>query len=1456
MSQENQHTHLILFEDFIMFLRNNGYPVGVDTHLQVQQLLEELGAGFPAERLKTLLAPVFANSTEQQETFYRLFDDFFENYQAGLPYEPEPEQPVVATPPSQAPSGMLRFLSRRRSYLIVQLVLILGLGYLGVQAIDCYIKTGNIQNASYCLLGISNPFQRADSLGGMEVNMPDESLPDNPFLETTTAKDTLLNQLTAQLPLKKSGLIREDISDLKAGLFQQYGPLLKILLIIAIITAFIFYESYWYNRKKLFLIKERGKMPPYVWTIRTSHKDFQLYTEQKFFEASRRLREREPGEVADLNVDKSISQTVEKGGFPSPAYDPRSRPPEYLVLIAKQCARDHQAMLFDQLIHELSQQDIYIERYFFDLDPRLCWKERYVDEVYLEDLHRRFPENRVVIIGHAEPFFDPVSDHLADWTVILKKWKQVALVSPKCPLSWGHREVELSRNFIFLPATTEALGVIVDIFNNDQHPPLRYWIAQNIYPIPPDTESPDLLNELEVYFDTFYSGRDETYETLSGQNSFTWLCACAVHPHLSWDLTLALGEALSAAYNVPLVNPENLFKLVSLPWFREGEIPEEIREKLIARLQPKAQTLVRQTLVHILRENPPPAGSYAEAEHQLNIAIQEAELNPSLGSNLRMIQQAQTYSLNHEIRDKTVIRSLKSLPEATFRFSLPGVVNNGLFRQGIPALGLRTWVRATTALATVMLIIFSLDPSRLDRVHTFSGERYFLENKSSRMRFHTYVGNSYFDSLNFAAARENYQISLLLKKESNQNDYLTPDFNLSYLAWEEGNVEEAREEFARLSEKAADLENDAQTPQQSKQILARLRSEAEYNQGVIYYRDLQPEAAAEQFRDAVKADSTHTDAIYAEAVLFLQKGLLTTGANQQNSLSLSFNRVDDLLTLSPDYFNDKSDFVSTLDSINTNAEDSQIKQRVELLLAAINSKSGDSIPAIPLIADTTQTQLPEVLPKLRYITSFVEGLALVEYGGKYGFIDTSANLLGIKYQDARPFAEGRAAVQMGNLWGYINPALETVIPFRYDNARNFRQGLATVKSAGKWGVIDMAGKVIIPFAYESPVEFEDATQLKKQKPWAVVFIDGKYQYIDQEGKPMLNGMKFQYAENFSPDNRAKVKRYEKKFMIDREGNCIASSLPDNKCPTEKWEATLTYRLTGQEGQVNVSLFAPNGNYIVTASADGAARVWSKNGEKILSSLPHGGSIYAAAISPDSRHIATGSANHTLKIWNQVSGGSWELRHTLEDARGAIWSVAFSPDGRFLAAGAADQLIRIYHLPEGKLIHTLQGHTNGSILTLVFSPDGQQLVSGGEDETVRIWNWQQGEMAGSLPGRIGEVLSATFSPNGRYLALGTRNKLVKLYEMGNAGYKLAIQFDTFEDWVSTVAFSPDGKYLLTTSYDNRVRVFNLKTRDMVLSIRHPGTVKSAAFSPDAKYILTASWGEGGTNRASIFEIEAY
>ena len=260
MSQEGKNSNIILFEDFIEFLRTHGYPIGVDTHLKVSRIIESLGAGEPPEKLKTLLAPIFANNTQQQEEFYQLFDAFFEKYEADLALGHDSSKPFrMPSEPVKTP-GMLKIWSKRRYYLVIQIILMIGVGYLGVQGIDCYVKTGSPQGAAYCVLGLKDPFiNRQDTavIAGIPVDTTGNQT--NQIPEVGNDNDKPPSPLTKQIPLEKGKPIPQNINNLKADVLQQYGFLLKILIVLAIITAFFFYESYWRNKKKLYLIRERTK---------------------------------------------------------------------------------------------------------------------------------------------------------------------------------------------------------------------------------------------------------------------------------------------------------------------------------------------------------------------------------------------------------------------------------------------------------------------------------------------------------------------------------------------------------------------------------------------------------------------------------------------------------------------------------------------------------------------------------------------------------------------------------------------------------------------------------------------------------------------------------------------------------------------------------------------------------------------------------------------------------------------------------------------------------------------------------------------------------------------------------------------------------------------------------------------------------------------------------------------
>lgn len=66
---------------------------------------------------------------------------------------------------------------------------------------------------------------------------------------------------------------------------------------------------------------------------------------------------------------------------------------------------------------------------------------------------------------------------------------------------------------------------------------------------------------------------------------------------------------------------------------------------------------------------------------------------------------------------------------------------------------------------------------------------------------------------------------------------------------------------------------------------------------------------------------------------------------------------------------------------------------------------------------------------------------------------------GPRYQNVRSYSEGVAPVQTNNgKWGYINTQNQLVIPARFEDAKEFKDGRAAVKLNGRWGFINKRGE--------------------------------------------------------------------------------------------------------------------------------------------------------------------------------------------------------------------------------------------------------------------------------------------------------------------------------------------------------------------------------------------------------------
>ncbi|MBQ1884053.1 MAG: WG repeat-containing protein, partial [Bacteroidales bacterium] len=99
------------------------------------------------------------------------------------------------------------------------------------------------------------------------------------------------------------------------------------------------------------------------------------------------------------------------------------------------------------------------------------------------------------------------------------------------------------------------------------------------------------------------------------------------------------------------------------------------------------------------------------------------------------------------------------------------------------------------------------------------------------------------------------------------------------------------------------------------------------------------------------------------------------------------------------------------------------------------------------------------------------GLACVRLDGKFGYIDTTGNVvIEPQFDDARDFANGLARVELDfhypTEYGYINTKGKMIIEPQFSEASDFySNGLAKVWTNGYYGCVDRTGKMVIDPIY-------------------------------------------------------------------------------------------------------------------------------------------------------------------------------------------------------------------------------------------------------------------------------------------------------------------------------------------------------------------------------------------------------
>ena len=668
MNQQNLKYQLLA--DLLATLESEDFPIGVGKHLELQQLYSMLPEEISAEEMKTLLAPIFAKNKQDQEFFYDIFDQSLSRI-ISKSWEPK-DQPITPILPPKSKweiitrllgitllsiAAFLIYLRLAEKEPAPRLVNNFPIEKIEVKEDTLYsinlleyndLKDSLSQLITNDSLPLFISFEDGELVGAIPKvgNYQMDSLGN--FTLKTEDDIPLFSKSVRVISNYRNGEIQYDLSfyggeeiiesaernflefrkhpfpkDLGQlfpkpppvwyTYFQKYKYWIKPLLIVLLFAMFGAYLNWWAERQQKIIADIQSKNdPPLLWNIQIPNIS-KINLNEDYFKVLQQMRQRTSDDHFVLNIPKTINKTIEKGGIIDFQYQHKTRPPEYLLLIDRQSSKNHRAYLYDYLFKSFKANEVYIERFFFEGDIRLCWNEYYPNGIKLQDLQQTFRDARLIIIGSGYQLLNPVTGKLAKWTRIFDNWSDRAILSPRPTKNWAGREKQLQQKFILLPASIQSLTAMVDKMEAIDPDEIKTKINDEVNE--PIEFRGSLMETLHHYFSIKKEGepRDESL--------VHWIAACAIYPTLHWDLTMYLGQELSTE-DKNLLTFDHINQLTRLPWFVEGKIPEQARLELLEYLPEDVELKMRNSLKDLFDTIPPPdENSVAFADSRINISL-------------------------------------------------------------------------------------------------------------------------------------------------------------------------------------------------------------------------------------------------------------------------------------------------------------------------------------------------------------------------------------------------------------------------------------------------------------------------------------------------------------------------------------------------------------------------------------------------------------------------------------------------------------------------------------------------------------------------------------------------------------------------------------------------------------------------------------------------------------------
>jgi WD40 repeat protein len=235
--------------------------------------------------------------------------------------------------------------------------------------------------------------------------------------------------------------------------------------------------------------------------------------------------------------------------------------------------------------------------------------------------------------------------------------------------------------------------------------------------------------------------------------------------------------------------------------------------------------------------------------------------------------------------------------------------------------------------------------------------------------------------------------------------------------------------------------------------------------------------------------------------------------------------------------------------------------------------------------------------------------------------------------------------------------------------------------------------------------------------------------------------------------------------------------------------------------------AAHGKLVATAGYDNKVILWDAASRKSIARCSHDHLVNHCAFSNDGAYLVTASSDYSARIWTVPD---LRLVTVLTGHQDDVDMAAFSADSQRIATCALDRRVRIFSVT-GQLIHDMPGHT-GNVLSLAWTPDDRHVVTTSVDGTVRTWDAESGKPAGVTALDV-RTDSVEIGPDGTVYAGDDRGRLA-LIRAGEVNY-----FQAHQAGIKKIALNAEGDRLVSLSYDRSLKVWDLSDAGAPREVQH-------------------------------------